>query len=227
MIEALGGGYAIELWLAEDYAGGLQRDVERELAAELECAQARGRTALTVEVHEGFVTLAGDVCSWAEKVAARRAVMRVPGVRGIDDGGVAVRPSGAESISDTELAGMARTALDADSRVPLHLVRVQVQEGRILLAGTAEHDDERAAAEAAVTPLVGAREVVNDIVVPPRVHPPHALARVEEALQRALGREARHVRVSLNDAGARLTGRVSTLALRRVLGDVPLTHEFH
>ena len=51
MTEAVGGGYAVELWLAEDYAGGLLEDVERALAAALESARARGRPTPTVEVH--------------------------------------------------------------------------------------------------------------------------------------------------------------------------------
>lgn len=231
MIEGVGGGYAVELWLADDYAGGLQEDVERAMAAELESARARGRSTPIVEVHEGRATLTGEVLSWVDKVAARGAVMRVPGVQAIDDRAVVVKPRGTEVRSDAELARVARAALDADSRVPLGAVRVEAGQGRVILSGVLGHEDERAAAEDAVTPLVGVRGVVNEIVVPPRLRPPHTLARVEEALQHALGREASHVRVTLVEPGVELTGRLSTLALRdsaaravrRVLGDVPLT----
>jgi len=235
MTESVGGGYAVELWLAEDYADGLQGEVERELAAELESARVRGRTTLTVEVHEGFATLAGGVRSWAEKVAARHAVMRVPGVGGVDDRGVDVRPDAAETRSDTELVRMAQSALDWDSRVPYGAVRVGVTEARVRLAGVVDHEDERAAAVDAVARLSGVREVVNEIVVPPRARPPYALTRVEEELVRGLGREAKHVRVALSESGVELTGRVATLALRReaeravrrVLGDVPLSLKIH
>lgn len=231
MTEAAGGGYAVELWLAEDYAGGLQEAVERALAAELESAHARGRPTPTVEVHEARATLTGEVRSWADKVAARAALMRVPGVHAIDDRAVVVKPQGIEVRSDAELARVARAALDADSRVPLGAVRVEAREGRIILGGVLGHEDERAAAEDTVTPLVGVCEVVNEIVVPPRMRPPHALALVEEALQRALGREASHVRVTVAEPGVEVAGRLSTLALRaaaaravrRILGDVPLT----
>jgi len=235
MTEAVGGGYAVELWLAEDYAGGLQEDVERALAAALESARARGRSTPTVEVHEGRATLTGEVRCYADKVAARAAVMQVPGIHAIDDHAVTVQPRGTEVRSDPELARMARAALDADSRVPLGGVRVEAGQGRVILGGVLGHEDERAAAEDTVTPLVGVRGVVNEIVVPPRLHPPHTLTRVEEALRQALGREAAHVRVTLVEPGVELTGRLSTLALRdsaaravrRVLGDVPLALKLH
>ena len=235
MIESINGGYAVELWLSEDYAGGLQESVECEVAAALESARARGRPMPLVEVHEGRATLVGEVRSWIEKVAARRAVMRVAGVTAIDDGAVRVHPEGADVRSDAQLAQMARAALEADARVPEGAVRVEVQDGRITLDGVLSHEDERAAAEDAVTPLVGAREVVNRIAVPPRTRPAHLFASIEEALRRALGREAKHVRVALNETGFELTGHVSTLALqrvaeravRRVLGDVRLTLKLH
>ena len=235
MIESPRGGYAVEMWLSEDYAGGLQEAVEPELAAELESASARGRTAVTVEVHEGTARLAGSVGSWAEKVGARRAAMRVPGVTDVDDGAVDVRPDAAEARSDMELVHMTRSAINWDSRVHRSLVRVSVTDGRVTLEGAVDHDDERTAAGETVARLVGVREVANNIVVPPRLRPLNARARVQEALASALGREAKHVRVAVSESGVELTGRVSTLALRgeaeravrRVLGDVPLLLQLH
>jgi osmotically-inducible protein OsmY len=235
MIETARGGYAVELWLSEDYAGGLQGDVERELAAELESARARGHASPMVEVHEGFVTLTGEVRSWAEKTAARRAVMRVPGVTGVDDGGVEVKPDVVEAKPDATLASLAQAALDADSRVPPGTVRVEAHDGCLTLQGTVGHEDERAAALDAVGRLIGVREVVNAMVVPARGSPSRLLTRVDEAVRRALGREGKHVRVTATEAGVEVTGRVPTLALqaeaaravRRVLGDVAISLKFH
>jgi osmotically-inducible protein OsmY len=200
--QSAGGGYAVELWLSDDYAAGLKRTVERELSAELESARARGRTMLMVEVHDGFATLTGQVRSWAEKAAARRAVMRVPGVTEIEDRGVEVRPDAAEFRSDAELVHMARAVLNGDSRVTPGAVRVDVADGRITLTGVVDHEDERAAAVDAVAPLVGVREVTSQIVVPPRAHPLLARARLKEELERVLGREAKHIRIGLGETGS-------------------------
>lgn len=235
MIETAGGGYAVELWLSEDYAGGLQGDVERELAVELESSRVRGRPTPIVEVHEGFATLTGEVRSWAEKAAAREAVMRVPGVTGVDVSGVAVQPDPAEARPDATLASLAQAALDADSRVTPGAVRAAAHDGCLTLAGTVGHEDERAAALDAVGRLIGVRDVVNAMVVPPRGRPAQLLTRVEAALRRELGREAKHVRVAAIDTSVEVTGRVPTLALRaaaaravrRVLGDVAISLKLH
>jgi osmotically-inducible protein OsmY len=66
--------------------------------------------------------------------------------------------------------------------------------------------------------------------VPPLPRPIHATDRVDEAIEHALGRDARHVRVSVTDAGVELKGWVRTLAqvaaaeraVRRMMGDVAL-----
>lgn len=230
MIESPGGGYAVEMWLSEDNTAGLLEKVEREVAAETAGARARGRTALTVEVHEGVARLAGRVSSWAEKLAARRGVMRVPGILGVDDSAVKVEPDATEARSDPQLVRMVRSALHWDGRVPHGCVRVSATDGRVTLSGTVDHDDHRTAAVDTVARLVGVRDLTNAIVVPPRPGPSHPLARIEEELLRGLGREARHVHVSVSETGVELTGRVSTLelrgaaerAVRRVLGDVVL-----
>lgn len=234
MNESTSGGYAVEMWLSEDYAGGLQGQVEHELSAALESARARGRAEVTVAVHEGVAMLVGRVSAWAEKVAAREAVMRVPRVTALDDCGLVVRPAAAEARRDAELAAAARSALDWDSGVPRG-VRVAATAGRLTVSGVVDHEDERAAAVAAVSRLIGVCEVVNEIVVPPRERPAHALSRIEEAWARVLGREAKHVRLVVNESGVAIMGRVSSLALRReaeravrrVLGDVSLSAHFH
>ena len=230
------GGYAVEMWLTEDSTTGqLQEQAEREVGAALASERARNREALTVAVHERVARLAGTVGSWGEKLAARHAVMLVPRLVAVDDTAVTVDPPATDTRTDAQLAGMARSVLDWSWRVPRGAVHVDAANGRLTLTGTLDHVDERTAAVDAVAALAGVREVINDIFVPPRARPPHAASMIEEALDQALGRDARHVHVTLHDLGVRLTGRVATLAqrgaaeqaVRRVLGDVPLSLQFH
>ena len=230
------GGYAVEMWLTEDATTGqLQEQAEREVATALVSERMRGREALTVEVHERVARLAGNVGSWGEKLAARRAVMRVPGLLGVDDAAVSVEPPATEIRSDTQLVDRARSILNWSWRVPRGALRVDAANGQLTLSGKLDHDDERTAAMDAVAGLAGVREVVDEIFVPPRPRPPHAVSVIDEALDQALGRDARHVHVALHELGVRLTGRVATLAqrkaaeqaVRRVLGDVPVSLQFH
>jgi osmotically-inducible protein OsmY len=190
---------------------------------------ARGRAAVTVDVDKHVATLGGTVGSYAEKAGARRAAARVPGIEAIEDA-IVVTPEPGETKSDAELERMGNEILAWDGRVPARAVRVAVRGGRVRLSGTVDHDDERAAAEAAVARLIGVRDVANEIVLRPVPPPPHARGRIEEELARRLGPEARHVKVVVDDRGVTLKGRLATLALRhaaeravrRVLGDVPL-----
>lgn len=230
------GGYAVEMWLTEDSTTGqLQEQAEREVGAALASERARGREALTVAVHERVAHLAGTVGSWGEKLAARHAVMRVPRLVAVDDSAVIVDPPTTDRRSDAQLAGMARTVLDWSWRVPRGAVYVDAANGRLTLSGKLDHEDERTAAVDVVAGLAGVREVVNEIFVPPRPRPLHAVSMLEEALDQALGRDARHVHVALHELGVRLTGRVATLAqrsaaelaVRRVLGDVPVSLRLH
>ena len=230
------GGYAVEMWLTEDATTGqLQEQAEREVATALVSERIRGREALTVEVHDRVARLAGSVASWGEKLAARHGVMRVPGLLGVDDAAVSVEPPATEIRSDTQLVDRARSVLNWSWRIPGGALHVDAANGRLTLSGQLDHDDERTAAMDAVAGLAGVREVVDEIFVPPRPRPPHAVSVIDEALDQALGRDARHVHVALHELGVRLTGRVATLAqrkaaeqaVRRVLGDVPVSLQFH
>jgi osmotically-inducible protein OsmY len=229
------GGYAVEMWLAEDSTlPQLQETAEHQVASALASERARGREALTVEVHERVARLAGAVGSWGEKLAARAAAMRVPGLIGVDDAAVIVEPPAAETRSDAQLAGMARSVLDWSWRIPRGAVRVDAADGQLTLSGTLDHDDERSAALEAVAGLAGVREVVDEMFVPPHSRTTQTLSLLTEALEGALNRDARHVHIVLEQVGVRLTGRVATLsqraaaerAVRRVLGDVPLSMQF-
>lgn len=230
------GGYAVEMWLTEDSTTGqLQERAEREVGAALASERERGREAPTVEVHERVARLVGTVGSWGAKLAARKAAMRVPRLLAVDDTAVTVEPPTTDVLTDAQLLRMARTALNWNWRVPRGAVDVDASNGRLTLTGTLDHDDERTAALDAVGGLAGVREVINEILVPPRPRPPHAVSLIEEALEQALGRDARHVHVALHEIGVRLTGRVATLAqrsaaeqaVRRVLGDVPVSLRLH
>jgi osmotically-inducible protein OsmY len=140
----------------------------------------------------------------------------------------------AETRSDAQLAGMARSVLDWSWRIPRGAVRVDAADGQLTLSGTLDHDDERSAALEAVAGLAGVREVVDEMFVPPHSRTTQTLSLLTEALEGALNRDARHVHIVLEQVGVRLTGRVATLsqraaaerAVRRVLGDVPLSMQF-
>ncbi|NEX62361.1 BON domain-containing protein [Noviherbaspirillum galbum] len=166
-----------------------------------------------VEVRNGVVTLSGHLDSFAEKIAARRAVERVAGVKGIALE-VDVRLPGQDTRSDTDIAVAARTALEQDALLPRDAVTVLVEAGRVTLSGRVGGDHLRRVAERDVRNLRGVRDVKNDIVVHPVVAPRNIRARIESALQRRAHAEAKAITVSVKEDEVTLTGTVPSLEER-------------
>ena len=81
-----------------------------------------------VAVHNGVVTLTGHVASYAEKVAAERAVARVKGVRAIAEN-IEVRYPGHKQTADDEIAERALSILGWNVQVPKDSVKVKVEKG--------------------------------------------------------------------------------------------------
>jgi osmotically-inducible protein OsmY len=218
------GGYAYELWMADDELKHVQPELEEALAD----AQVHVMT----ETHDGVAMLWGTVGTYAEKLAAREAVKSVPGIWRIEDK-IVVEPSrvAQQVVDDTTLRHRIEMALAWDSR--LHGgVTVAVDDGRVTLGGTVRADAERDAVLDVVGRLHGVRGIVNEIAVMPVPQPLHIEERVEEAIKHVLGRDARHVHVVVTEEEIDLRGWVRTLAqseaaeraVRRLMGDTPLAN---
>jgi osmotically-inducible protein OsmY len=114
-----------------------------------------------VAVEDGVVTLAGNVASLREAVAAERAVKRVGGVRSIAN---ALHVKAGNARTDTDIAREALHRLRNNVAVPLS-VQAVVRDGYITLDGTVSWMHQRAAAENAVRYLTGVKGVANQIVI--------------------------------------------------------------
>ncbi|HXQ30221.1 MAG TPA: BON domain-containing protein [Gemmatimonadales bacterium] len=223
-----GGGLALEMWRADGHLRALDVRLQELIWVEL---RARGVCpgALMVEVAGRVATLGGSVTSYAEKLAAGNAAARVAGLERIDDL-IVVVPTPSNAWSDEALLPIVTNVLRWDSRVPPGRVTADVLDGHVILTGGVDKDADRAAAEAAISTLIGVRGVLNRITVPARPAGPQAKAAVLRSLARWLGRDGRRVRVVVRDAAIELHGRVASpaerraaeRAVRQVLGDVRL-----
>jgi osmotically-inducible protein OsmY len=138
----------------------LKRDVEAELAWE----PALCSREIAVTVQNGRVTLSGCVNSYAQKLAAERAVIRVGGgFPNVD--ALVVRLPSLHSRADDELASHIATALSWNVALPATRITVHVCGGWVTLAGVVEWRHQREAAERAVGRLAGVRGVSNRISI--------------------------------------------------------------
>ncbi|KVD88281.1 OsmY domain-containing protein [Burkholderia ubonensis] len=194
--------------------GELRRDVERELEWDPSIDAAR----IGVAVHDRIVTLAGHLPSHAEKVAARKAVERVEGVRGIVME-IDVRLAERTQRTDEDIAYAARSILQWDAGLGEHAVHVTVENGCVTLSGEVAWGYQMNEAEQAVARLRGVARVVNEICVRP--HPTEAdiAGKIEAALIRRAADEAGQVEIAVDDGCVTLTGRVGSLQERQLMCD--------
>jgi osmotically-inducible protein OsmY len=167
------------------------------------------RSDIGVSVKKGVVTLTGTVDSYAKKLAAQKAAHRVPGVLDVANE-IEVRVTGSLR-TDSEIAQAIRHALEWDVLVPSDRIHSTVANGWVTLEGEVEYYSERADAERAVSRLTGVRGVINNIAVcAPPVEPERMKSLIEDVLERRAGREAKRIRVSVDEGDVTLMGAVKS-----------------
>ncbi|AOI99751.1 BON domain-containing protein [Burkholderia sp. LA-2-3-30-S1-D2] len=192
----------------------LKKDVEQELEWDPSIDAVR----IGVEVHERVVTLTGHVASYLEKVAVRKAVERIEGVRGIvlelevqtDDG---------KRRSDEDVAIAARSLLMWDAGLGEQAVHVTVENGCVTLSGEVMWSYQMQEAERAVERLRGVTRIINEIHVRPHPTQSDIAGKIQAALIRHATEEAAHVGITVQDGCVTLTGEVGSLSERRLAFD--------
>lgn len=121
--------------------------------------------AIGVVADDGVVTLTGYVATYAERIAAERAALRVQGVRAVaNDLQVKLH---SECI-DPDIARSAAAVLQNNLTIPKS-VQAAVRSGHVTLEGTVPWMYQKQSAEFAVRHVPGVRSVLNLIVVEPAV----------------------------------------------------------
>lgn len=187
----------------------LKQDVMDELAWEPLVNENR----IGVEVENGIVTLTGNLDSYAEKLAAKWAAMRVAGVRGLAMD-INVNVPDTHRRTDADIANAANMALGWNINVPQEEIKVIVEDGVLTLSGGVAADFQREAAERAVRDLVGVKEVHNGITVTPAIVPEDVSSKIKAALHRQADIDAQDITVTVEGDAVILSGSVSSWAER-------------
>ncbi len=180
----------------------LQKDVMDELKWEPRVTAAE----IGVSAADGVVTLNGTVPTYAEKWAAERAAQRVEGVKVIADD-IQIKPSGAHTRSDTEIATCAAASLKSHVWVPTD-IKATVRDGWVTLTGVVNWEFQQRAATDSVRFLAGVKGVMNDIFVKPSARPDAVKDAIEKALVRNAEIDAQNVKVATAGGAVTLSGSV-------------------
>lgn len=188
-------------------------DLRSDVQAELEWEPSLDGAGIGVAVHDGAVTLTGHVKSFAEKVSAEKAAKRVNGVIAVAND-LEVHPTSAFKRDDTDIAGSVSSALRWNVNVPDD-VQAVVKDAWVTLSGNVDWEYQRRAAANAVRGLRGVRGVSNDIIIRHRATPGEVKRKIEDAFKRSAQIDADHVKVTVVDGKATLSGSVRSWAERK------------
>jgi len=167
------------------------------------------QTEIGVIVKDGVVTLTGTVGSYAEKLAAKEAAHRVPGVLDVANE-IEVHVPGDAPGTDAEIAEAVRHTLDWDVLVPADRIHSTVTHGWVTLEGNVENYRHRLDAEGAVNHLMGVRGVTNSITVAAPTSPKRLKYLVEDVLNVRAEREAGRITVQVEGSEVSLNGAVNS-----------------
>jgi osmotically-inducible protein OsmY len=139
------------------------KDIREAVEAELNFDPLVDDADITVVNMNGEVGLNGTVPSYPQYLEAAAAAQRVAGVTDVLNHLAVVLPDG-DYGDDAMLTTAANNALALNVTVP-DGVEATASDGNLTLTGTVSYGTERAAAEQAVSVLVGVRNVRNGIEI--------------------------------------------------------------
>jgi osmotically-inducible protein OsmY len=186
-------------------------DLRFDVQAELEWEPSLEATGIGVAVHEGAVTLAGHVKTYAEKLAAEKAAKRVQGVIAVANE-LEVHASYSKR-DDSDVADEVARALRSSVSVPAAVQGV-VTNAWVKLTGEVDWDYQRRAAFNAVRMLPGVRGVSNLITLKPRATSAEVKQKIESAFKRSAQIDADNVSVMVKGSTAFLNGWVHSWSER-------------
>jgi hyperosmotically inducible protein len=118
---------------------------------------------ITVQVSKQRVSLDGAVDSPAQRRAADRIALLVPGVQGLTSHLVVSTVAAAPESPDDRLAHRVEFELYATKAVPLKDVQIRSQDGSVFLGGTVGSRAEKLLAEKVSQSVEGVTKVVNNL----------------------------------------------------------------
>lgn len=181
----------------------LKQDVQDELAWTPNIPDS----GIIVSASEGVVTLGGHVPSYADKIAAERAVKAVAGVRAVAND-IDVKPQIAGQRADSEIAEAALSALQSNVSIPAERIKVVVRDGWITLEGSVSLWHQKSAAETALHSLWGIKGITNSIKVEPTVSSGDVRGKIQSAFQRHAAIDAKNVKIDVLEGTVTLSGEV-------------------
>nr|MCW2728602.1 transport-associated protein [Aeromicrobium sp.] len=185
----------------------IQEDVIDELAWSPQVQDAH----VGVSVLGGVVTLSGEVDTYAERIAAKDAALRVTGVTVVADD-LQIRRFAGMELSDTDIGAAIEHVLKWSAELPPGTIQAEVRDRVVVLVGVVTWDYQRAAAERLVRGIAGVLRIDNRITLSKRASATGTSQLIKSALVRQALLDAHAITVVAAGSEVTLTGQVGTWA---------------
>jgi len=192
-------------------------EIRCDVESELQWDPSVDDSKIGVIVHDGIVTLTGEVGSYAGKWAAEDVTKRIKGVRAIANE-IQIKIQGAGMRSDTDIALAAANALQWNVATGTAPIQSVVQDGYVTLSGKVQWGFQKNSAETAVRHLMGVKGIHNHIVVSTFAKVNEVKQKIEDAFKRHAILESRDIDVRVHDSTVTLKGHVRTWQEREEAG---------
>lgn len=182
-------------------------ELQQNVIIELDFDPSVDASRICVGSTHGIVTLTGSVPTYACKIAAEEAAMRVDGVRGIAND-LEIELPQAHVRNDTDIAGAAVNVLEWDSTLPRDRITVHVTNGFVTLDGELDWQYQKERARTLVQSIAGVRGVTDRIAVKPKVAARDIKTKIRQAFERSANVDADGIEVEAGDGVVTLRGTV-------------------
>ena len=131
--------------------------LQQAVLSALRCEPKINAAHIGVIADEGVVTLTGHVPTYAQKQDAENAAAGVRGVRGVAEE-IEVRLPYSGARTDDDIAKAAANRLSWDVNLPIHPLRVTVEQGWVTLSGEVDERFQKEAAEEALRQVLTSKQ---------------------------------------------------------------------
>ena len=181
--------------------------LQQAVLQELEWTPAVTSSHIGVTTNNGVVTLSGHVSSFWEKRAAEHAAQNVRGVKAVVEK-IKVQLSSDATLSDEKIAELALANLASDVSIPNDKIKVEVENGWVMLSGEVDWNYQKIAADYCVHKIIGLVGLSNNITVAPHVQPYEVRAKIAKALERTAPFDVKNIIIKADGGKVTLGGEV-------------------
>ncbi|WP_459990869.1 BON domain-containing protein [Methylosoma difficile] len=183
------------------------KEVQKDVIAELSFDPAVNQAEIGVEVKDGVVTLTGHVSNYSEKWNAETAAQRVAGVKALVIDMDTVLPE-LSVRSDADIAQSVENILRWKTFLPENAVKIMIENGWVKLSGEVEWEYQRLLTIEAIRHITGVTGVSDNIKLKPKIGSNAIKAIIEAALNRRTRDVSQNIQVAVQGSEVTLSGKV-------------------